>query len=52
MDSLCYPLDVTTTEGDTPAAVGNRIAAAVIAYGTTDGSNEAGDYAATRLQAR
>ena len=31
MDSLCYPLDVTTTEGDTPAAVGNRIAAAVLA---------------------
>jgi hypothetical protein len=44
MDSLCYPIDVTTTEGDTPAAVGNRIAAAVLAYGKTDGSNEAGGY--------
>jgi hypothetical protein len=33
MDALCYPVDVTTTEGDSPAAVGNRIAAAVIAYG-------------------
>ena len=47
MDSLCYPLDVTTTEGDSPAALGNRIAAAVLAYGLTDGSNEAGGYAAT-----
>jgi hypothetical protein len=44
MDSLCYPLDVTTTQGDSPAAVGNRVAAAVIAYGKTDGSNEAGGY--------
>jgi hypothetical protein len=40
MDALCYPLDVTTTDGDSPAAVGNRIAAAVIAYGLTDGSNQ------------
>ena len=47
MDTLCYPVDVTTTEGDSPAAVGNRIAAAVIAYGKADGSNEAGGYAAT-----
>jgi hypothetical protein len=46
MDSLCYPLDVTTTEGNAPAAVGNRIAAAVLAYGKTDGSNEANGYAA------
>jgi hypothetical protein len=44
MDSLCYPLDVTTTEGDSPAAVGNRIAGAVLAYGKTDGSNEGGGY--------
>lgn len=47
MDALCYPLSVTTTDGDSPAAVGNRIAAAVIAYGRTDGSNEDGGYAAT-----
>src|SRR3990170_3552326 len=25
MDGLCYPLDVTTTDGDSPAALGNRI---------------------------
>jgi len=47
MDALCYPIDVTTTEGDSPAALGNRIAAAVIAYGKTDGANEDGDYADT-----
>ena len=46
MDSLCYPITTTTTEGDTPAAVGNRIAATVLAFGKTDGSNEATGYAA------
>jgi hypothetical protein len=45
MDELCYPLDATATVGDSPAAVGNRIAAAVLAYGLTDGSNQAGGYA-------
>jgi hypothetical protein len=46
MDSLCYPVDVRTTDGDAPAAVGNRIAAAILAYGKTDGSNEDAGYAA------
>jgi hypothetical protein len=46
MDSLCYPLDVTTTEGNDPAALGNRIAKAVLAYGLDDGSNQANAYAA------
>jgi hypothetical protein len=46
MDALCYPLDVTTTEGDGPAALGNRIAAAVLAAGLEDGSNQANGYAA------
>jgi len=45
MDALCYPLDATTTVGDSPAAVGNRIAAAVLTYGLADGSNQAGGYA-------
>jgi hypothetical protein len=44
MDSLCYPITTTTTDGNSPAAVGNRIAKAVLAYGLTDGSNEAGGY--------
>lgn len=44
MDALCYRLDVTTTDGDSPAALGNRIAIAAIAYGLSDGSNEADGY--------
>jgi hypothetical protein len=44
MDALCYPLNVTTTQGDSPAAIGNRIAAAVLAYGVDDGSNQADGY--------
>jgi hypothetical protein len=46
MDTLCYPVSATSTEGNSPSALGNRIAAAVLAYGKTDGSNEAGGYAA------
>src|SRR6185503_15685174 len=34
-----------TTAGNTPAAVGNRIAANVLAFGLTDGSNEQGNFA-------
>lgn len=44
MASMCYPVEVTTTEGDTPAALGNRIAAAVLAAGSDDGANEADGY--------
>ena len=40
MRSLCYRVDYATAEGDAPAALGNRIAAAVIAYGRDDGSQE------------
>jgi len=39
-----YDADVTTTEGDSPAALGNRIAEAVIADGMNDGANEWNDY--------
>ena len=46
MDSLCYPISNTTNQGDSPAAIGNRIAAAVLAFGKTDGSNEGNAYAA------
>ena len=44
MASLCLPTDVVTTEGDSPAALGNRIAARIIDVGMTDGSNEAAGY--------
>ena len=40
MAALGYDRRLTSTEGNSPAAVGNRIAAAVIAYGETDGANE------------
>jgi len=47
MAALGYDTNVTTTAGPSPAAVGNRCAAAVLAYGATDGANEAGRYADT-----
>jgi len=45
MAALGYDINVTTTAGNSPAAVGNRVAANVLAYGLADGSNEQGDYA-------
>ena len=38
--SLCYSPDFTSSTGDSPAALGNRIAAAAIAFGRNDGSLE------------
>src|SRR5262249_16010483 len=40
MDDLGYDKAFTSVVGDSPAALGNRIAAAMIAYGQSDGSNE------------
>lgn len=40
MADFGYDPDVTTTEGSSPAAVGNRVAAAVLAYAATDDSKE------------
>ena len=45
MDGLCFPISTTTLDGDSPAAVGNRIAKTVLDYGKADGSNEANGYA-------
>ena len=42
-----YDDGFTSTVGNSPAAVGNRIAQNVIAYGLADGSNQAGNYADT-----
>jgi hypothetical protein len=42
--ALGYDSNITTTVGDTPAAVGNRIAALIIAAGMNDGSNQAENY--------
>ncbi len=40
MAALCYPTDLVSAEGDSPAAFGNRVAATVIEIGFTDNSNE------------
>jgi hypothetical protein len=40
MDALGYDKEFTSTEGDSPAALGNRIGAAIIEYGLSDGANE------------
>jgi hypothetical protein len=47
MRHLGYDPDVATLEGDSPAALGNRIGALVIAESANDGANEANDYADT-----
>ena len=47
MDALGYDRTFESTKGDSPAALGNRIAAAVLAFGLADGSNEQGGYATT-----
>lgn len=44
MAGLCLRPDYVTTESDDPAAVGNRIADAVLARGATDGSLEEARY--------
>ena len=46
MDHLCFDRDFTATSGDSPAAFGNRIAAAVLEATIDDGANEADGYAA------
>jgi ASPIC and UnbV/FG-GAP-like repeat/Domain of unknown function (DUF6851) len=45
MRSLCYRPDFTSTRGSSPAALGNRIAAAAIRYGQHDGALERRHYA-------
>lgn len=44
MTALNYDPAKTTTDGPSPAAVGNRVAAAVLAFAATDQSNEAMNY--------
>jgi hypothetical protein len=50
MERLCYRVDYTTTDADTPAALGNRIAATVIEDSRDDGSLEGQRYADPRYQ--
>lgn len=44
MDNLGYDKNNTSTVGNTPAAIGNRIAAKVLGDTLNDGSNEANNY--------
>ncbi|MCH2160754.1 MAG: hypothetical protein MK085_02655 [Phycisphaerales bacterium] len=44
MEELGYDPDFSSSSGDSPAAVGNRIAAEYILFGMFDGANEANDY--------
>ncbi len=44
MSSFGYDIANTTADGNTPAALGNRIAATVLAFGDADTSNEMNDY--------
>ena len=45
MRALCYRPSFTSRKGDSPAALGNRIATAVIRYGRSDGAMERRHYA-------
>ncbi len=45
MDTLGYDKSFTSTVGNTPAAVGNRVAINVLFFGLNDNSNEQGAYA-------
>jgi ASPIC and UnbV/Domain of unknown function (DUF6851)/VCPO second helical-bundle domain len=47
MEDLCYDIDYVSTDGDSPAAFGNRIAATVIERGRDDGSLEETRYVDT-----
>lgn len=44
MAALGYDTAITTTTGTSPAALGNRIAATILAWGLNDGSNQANGY--------
>lgn len=46
MASLCYSTERTSRRGDSPMALGNRIAHRILRQGLRDGSNEANNYAA------
>ncbi len=47
MDALGYDKNFTSTVGNSPAALGNRIAQTILNYGSADGANEQNDYADT-----
>ena len=44
MSDLGYDINFTSSSGNTPAAIGNRIAQIIINHGMGDGANESNDY--------
>ena len=44
MEDLGYPTNFTSLEGETPAALGNRVASTLLAWSATDGSLEENNY--------
>ena len=52
MAELGYDIDFTDVTGNSPAALGNRIAATVLALGRTDGANEENGYSNRFYQPR
>lgn len=52
MASLCFRTDFTSTDGDSPGALGNRIAAAVIDHGRSDGALEEERYVDSSYEVR
>jgi len=47
LTSLGYDTNITTTVGDSPAALGNRIAASILSWGLSDRSSETNNYVDT-----
>lgn len=45
MEALGFDPAVTTVDGTSPAALGNRVAQTIIEFGMSDGANEQNDYA-------
>lgn len=44
MEALCFPVDFVSTEGNSPAALGNRIAASILRMTIDDGAHESDGY--------
>ena len=51
LEGLCYRVDYVEAEGDSPAALGNRIAAAYIRHGREDGAQRSAALLRSEVQA-
>ena len=50
MTDLCYSIEMIAADGETPGALGNRIAQTILAVGRSDGSNEGEGYVSDDYQ--